>query len=220
MYSEEEYLPLSGIQHFVFCRRQWALIHIEQQWAENLRTVEGRFLHQKVHDRFSSEKRGDLLISRGMPIHSSSLGFRGECDVVEFHRAPHGISIHGWEGLYTLYPIEYKKGKPKESDADILQVVAQAICLEEMLCCEIPMAYLYYGEIRRRWEVPVTDERREQVCRIAAEMHQFYSRQYTPKTRRTKACQACSLKDLCLPGLMNKKPVRDYIQRRIEEKDA
>lgn len=109
MYDENEYLQLSGIQHFVFCRRQWALAYIELQWAENVRTVEGHLLHNKAHDSSIREKRGDILISRGMPICSRNMGVSGECDVVEFHRASKGISLFGEEGLYKVVPIEYKR---------------------------------------------------------------------------------------------------------------
>ena len=105
-YKEEEYLQLSGIQHFSFCRRQWALIHIEQQWAENVRTADGRILHEKAHDASSREKRGDLLITRDMSIHSAELGVSGSCDVVEFRRGVNGIPLQGQEGSWQPYPVE------------------------------------------------------------------------------------------------------------------
>lgn len=141
MYEEEEFLQLSGIQHFAFCRRQWALAYIELQWAENVRTVEGKLLHEKAHDVMSRETRGDLLISRAMPVCSRELGISGECDVVEFHRAEGGILLQGHEGAFFVTPVEYKRGSPKKNHVDILQLAAQAMCLEEMLCCEIPSGY-------------------------------------------------------------------------------
>ena len=113
-YREEDFLSLSGLQHFSFCRRQWALIHIEQQWQENLRTVEGALLHQKAHGPFVTEKRGDLLISRGMPVFSRSLGVNGVCDVVELRAAPDGVPIAGRGGRYLPMAVEYKRGSPKE----------------------------------------------------------------------------------------------------------
>lgn len=163
MYKEEEFLQLSGIQHFAFCRRQWALAYIEMQWQENVRTVEGKILHENAHDPAIKEKRGDLLIVRAMPVHSREMGVSGECDVVEFHKVKDGISIAGREGSYSVIPVEYKRGKPKTDDSDILQVAAQALCLEEMLCCVIPYGYIYYGETRRRTKVEFTDEVREKV---------------------------------------------------------
>lgn len=217
-YKEEDYLMLSGIQHFSFCRRQWALIHIEQQWDENLRTVEGNIFHKKAHDGYSSEKRQDVIISRGMPVFSSALGISGVCDIVEFYRDDKkGISLHGREGRYLVYPVEYKKGQPKEDEADILQLAAQAMCLEEMLGCEIEKGYLYYGEIRRRIEVGLDEHIRQQVRDTFEEMHHYYERRYTPKVKRTKACNACSLKDLCLPRLMKERSVKEYISKQIEE---
>ncbi len=220
-YQEENYLMLSGIQHFSFCRRQWALIHIEQQWAENLRTVEGSVFHKKAHDGYSAEKRKDVIISRGMPVFSTSLGVSGICDIVEFQRDDKkGISLYGREGKYLVYPVEYKKGQPKEDEADILQVVAQAICLEEMLGCEISKGYLYYGEIRRRIEVSLEEVMRQQVRDAFEEMHRYYEQRYTPKVKRTKACNACSLKEICIPKLMKNRSAKEYISRRIgEEKE-
>ena len=217
-YKEEDYLMLSGIQHFSFCRRQWALIHIEQQWDENLRTVEGNIFHKKAHDGYSSEKRRDVIISRGMPVFSPALGISGVCDIVEFYRDDKkGISLHGREGRYLVYPVEYKKGQPKEDEADVLQLAAQAMCLEEMLECEIEKGYLYYGEIRRRIEVWLDEKIRQQVRDTFEEMHHYYERRYTPKVKRTKACNACSLKDLCIPKLMKERSVKEYISKRIEE---
>lgn len=125
---------VSGIQHFAFCRRQWALIHIDEVWAENERTAEGRIIHNTAHDVYRSESRGEVILSRAMPIFSRTLCLSGECDVVEFRRTTkNGISLHGRDGLYTVYPVEYKRGSPKENPCDILQMTAQAMCLEEML---------------------------------------------------------------------------------------
>lgn len=217
MYEENEFLQLSGIQHFAFCRRQWALAYIEMQWQENVRTVEGRLLHEKAHDTTSREKRGDLLISRGMPIHSRTLGISGECDVVEFHREEDGITLQGYEGTYKVVPVEYKKGKPKQGNADILQLTAQAMCLEEMLCCDIPFGYLYCGEIRRREKIEFSKEIRKEVCEMFREMHGYFSRQYTPKVRWSKSCNACSLKDICLPVLGKNKSVKNYLDEHLNE---
>ena len=149
-YSEEDFLQLSGLQHFKFCRRRWALIHIENQWAENYRTIDGSILHQNAHDSQFRESRGDRVITRGVSIHSSLLGVSGQCDVLEYHREDTGIPLAGKEGLWQPYPVEYKRGSPKQGAYDEAQLCAQALCLEEMLCCDIPEGALYYGEIRRR----------------------------------------------------------------------
>lgn len=216
-YCEDDYLMLSGIQHFAFCRRQWALIHIEQQWCDNLRTVEGEIMHEKAHDPTAAEKRGDLIVARAVPIHSRELGISGECDVVEFRKNSKGISLSGREGLYSVTPIEYKRGEPKANNSDVLQLAAQVICLEEMLCCDIEKGYLFYGETRRRTEVCFTDEIRKEVYRMISEMHEHYSRGYTPKAKRTKGCNACSLKDICLPVLEKKQSASKYITARLLE---
>lgn len=220
MYDEEDFLQLSGIQHFAFCRRQWALAYIELQWQENVRTVEGRLLHEKAHDPDRREKRGDLIIVRAMPVHSRELGISGECDVVEFHKSEDGITIFGREGKYTVIPVEYKRGKPKESEMDALQVAAQALCLEEMLCCDIPYGFIYYGEIRHRETVEFTDVLRQKVKDMFAEMHRYYDQRYTPKAKRTKSCNACSLKDICLPMLDKKSSVKKYLDDKMKEAES
>lgn len=216
-YDEEEYLQLSGLQHFAFCRRQWALIHIEDQWAENERTVEGNFLHERAHDEQLRERRGDVLVIRGMRLSSARLGVSGACDVVEFRRSPGGVPLHGEEGLYLPYPVEYKRGQPREDRANELQLCAQAMCLEEMLCCDIPQGALYFGQTRHRQTVDFTQALRGEVERCLEEMHGLAWRGHTPKVRPTKACNACSLKEVCLPRLMKSGSVQDYLHRRSED---
>lgn len=218
-YKEEDFLLLSGIQHFVFCKRQWALIHIEQQWQENLRTVEGNILHEKTHDNSIKEKRGDLIVSRGMSVFSRSLGITGTCDVVELHSTPDGVNIYGREGTYKPVPVEYKRGKPKEDESDILQLCAQAMCLEEMLLCEIPEAFLFYGEIKRRIKIDLDDGVRNRVKNIVKEMHELYDKRYTPKVKPTKACKACSLAEICMPKLCKNPSANYYIKKNLSEVD-
>ena len=216
-YNEEDFLMLSGIQHFTFCRRQWALIHIENQWSENLRTVEGSLMHENAHDPFFSETRGDIVTTRSLSIISRELGLTGMCDVVEFIADNGGISINGRPGKYRVRPVEYKRGEPKKNDADILQLTAQAICLEEMLCCTVEEGMLYYGGTRRRESVAITEELRKKVRETAAEMHQLFRRGYTPKVKPSKSCNACSLKDICWPKLMKGTDVTSYLKRHLTE---
>lgn len=218
MYFEEDYLMLSGIQHFAFCRRQWAIIHIEQQWAENYRTTAGELLHKKAHDENSFEKRGNLLIIRGLRISSHELGLSGQCDVVEFHQNESGIDLFGYEGKWNPVPVEYKHGIAKENNADELQLCAQAICLEEMFQTAVPDGYLYYGESRRRSHVEFTNERREEVKKFAKEMHDLFQRGYTPSVKPSKKCKACSLENLCVPKLQKSMKVREYIERELKVK--
>lgn len=217
IYAEDDYLMISGIQHFKFCRRQWALIHIEQQWAENEYTVIGELMHKKVHDPYLAEKRKDILIVRALPVHSKIMGVSGECDVVEFHKSEEGVKLYGHKGLYTIYPVEYKKGKPKYTEEDILQLTAQAMCLEEMFSTQISEGALFYGETRRRERILITQELRTEVENMFKEMHQYYQRGYTPKVKYSKVCQSCSLKEICLPKLSRSDEVKKYISQKLAE---
>lgn len=218
-YREEDFLMISGIQHFEFCRRQWALIHIEQQWAENVHTVVGELMHKKVHDPYQMEKRKDVLIVRALPVSSREMGVSGECDVVEFHKTDDGVKLYGHRGLYSVYPIEYKKGKPKVSEEDILQLAAQAMCLEEMFSTTVCAGALFYGETRRRENVEITDTLRSRVKEMFQEMHQYYERKYTPRVKWSKKCNGCSLKDICLPKLGKALSVKTYIEKALTEED-
>ena len=217
MTMDEEFLMISGIQHFIFCRRQWALIHVEQLWNDNLRTVEGEIIHEKCHDESFVETRKDLLTCRGMRIFSKRLNVSGQTDVVEFKRSKNGVNLFGHEGLWQPCPIEYKRGKPKEDLSDILQLCTQVICLEEMLFCDIAEGYLFYHEVHRREKVIVTKELRQQVFAIFEEMNSYYSRGYTPKAKYSKKCRNCSLKDLCLPKMSKHRSVSTYYQISLEE---
>ena len=216
-YTEDEYLMLSGIQHFVYCRRQWALIHIEQQWAENTRTVTGELMHKKVHDPFLKEKRKDVIFTRSLPICSRFLGISGECDLVEFYKCEDGIKLYGHKGVYKVYPVEYKKGKPKVTKEDVLQLVAQVMCLEEMFNTTISQGALFYGDTRHREPIEISSSLKEEVKQIFEEMHMYYSKRYTPKVKLHKGCNACSLKEICIPKLGKKKTVKAYMEKMLED---
>lgn len=217
-YEEEDFLQLSGLQHFAFCRRQWALIDIEKQWKENVRTIEGHILHENAHDPFMTQKRKDLLISRDMPVFSRELGVSGACDVVEFHSSSSGVPLFGREGTWLPTPVEYKRGSPKVNDADRLQLCCQAMCLEEMLLCpQIEQACLYYGETRKRETVELSEALRTQVKKSLEEMHDLFRRKHTPRVKPSKSCNACSLKDLCMPKLLKRAgSARAYLDQTLE----
>lgn len=216
-YKEEEFLPLSGLQHFMFCRRQWALIHIEQQWKENWRTADGEIFHERTHDEGIRERRGDILTVRGLAVFSREFGLSAKCDVVEFHQDENGVALCGEEGLWLPYPVEYKRGTEKEHQADAVQLCAQGMCLEEMLCCSVSQGALYYGEMRRRVRVEFTPELRKLVRDLSNEMHELYRRGYTPKVKPAKGCSACSLKELCLPRLQKGLSAASYLNDALEE---
>jgi CRISPR-associated exonuclease Cas4 len=216
-YTQDDLLPLSGIQHFLFCRRQWALIHVEQQWKENALTAEGRIMHKRADDPFFTETRNGVITARSVPVASYRLGLSGICDVVEFTESPDGVRLPGRDRLYLAAPIEYKRGKEKHDHSDETQLCAQALCLEEMLSLNIPRGYLYYGEIRHRVEIEFTIELRTLVKDMSDEMHNYFNRGYTPKVKTHKGCRSCSLADVCLP-VLNEKVIAasKYIRQQIE----
>ena len=179
-YAENDYLMISGIQHFMFCRRQWALIHLEQQWQENRLTAEGEVIHQNAHKDDFIEKRSGILVTRGLRVSSPTLGITGQCDVVEFLSSEEGVPLHGHRGLWQAVPVEYKRGKDKEDDSDIFQLCAEALCLEEMLQCRIPYGFLYYHEIRRRRKIDLDEDIRSSVKSALREMHELFHRGRTP----------------------------------------
>ena len=217
MDAPDDYLQMSGIQHFAFCRRQWALAYLEQQWAENLRTTEGHLDHARCHDDTRTERRGELLITRGMRVVSHRLRMAGNCDVVEFRACADGIPLQRTPGRWQPYPVEYKHGHAKETDADRLQLCAQAMALEEMLVCEVPEGEIFYEETRQREHVSLTPELRSTAQTMADEMNRLFARGYTPKSKPGKHCNACSLKELCLPALYQQADPAAYLREHIEE---
>ena len=181
-------------------------------------TTSGNLMHTRVHDQSLTEKRGNTIITRDLPVFSRSLRVCGKCDVVEFHCDDRGVSIFGREGLWLPVPVEYKRGSPKIHDADRLQLCAQAICLEEMLLCqEIQTAYLYYDETKRRETVQLDAALRKALNAMLIEMRDYFDRQYTPRVKKNKACSSCSMKNDCLPKLIKELRVSAYIKKAIAE---
>lgn len=226
VFRDDELLLLSGIQHIAFCERQWALIHIEQLWAENVRTVEGAHLHERVDDPFFDETRRDRIIIRAMPILSKKLGLQGVADVVEFNRSEHidGVSciLNGRQGEWIPHPIEYKRGKPKPDDRDAVQLCAQAMALEEMMNIRVKSGSIYYGMTRHREVVIFNEKIREHTEDLAKKMHALFNQGVTPIASIGKQCNLCSLKELCRPDLLYRtSSVKEYIQKvmRIGEDD-
>lgn len=218
-FNEDEMLMISGIQHFAFCRRQWGLIHIEQQWAENVLTYEGRQMHRRADDPFANEMRGDVLITRAIPLVSSSLGLYGVADVVEFHavadpKDTNKTRLAGRKGWWRPYPVEYKRGNRKDGDCDEVQLCAQAIALEEMLQVSVSEGALYYGERERRVTVPFSLALRERVREQAIEMHRAFDFGVTAAALYEPKCKSCSLLAICKPKLRvgsTDRYIRDYL---------
>lgn len=212
-YDEDDCLPLSGIQHFAFCPRQYALIHIERLWAENVLTFEGRAMHDRADNPFLFESRGTVLISRSVPLLSRTLGLFGVADVVEFHLcADRGAVLDGREGMWMPFPVEYKRGVAKPDDRDMVQLCSQAMCLEEMLGIEVREGALFYGKTRRRQIVAFDDLLRHRVIDLARRMHELYDMGVTPPPKRTTACKRCSLEGYCLPKVAATKSARRYLR--------
>ena len=220
-YSDDDYLLLSGIQHMAFCERQWALIHIEQAWAENVRTIEGKYLHERTDNPFADETRKDIRTVRAMPIVCKRLGLRGVADVVEFHKTETfteeiTIRMNNRKGSWRPYPVEYKRGKPKPDERDEVQLCAQAFALEEMLEVKIDVGFLYYAQTRRRVEVRLSKELRNKVEELAMKMHTMFSEGKTPMGKVGKHCSLCSLIEVCQPKLARpKRFVKEYIERMV-----
>lgn len=215
-YSDDDLIQLSGIQHYAFCPRQFALAYIELQWTENLFTTEGKHLHQKVDDPFLKDSGNDLIVWRSVNLVSYRLGFSGRADVIELKRSKSGISLPGKNGFWTPFPIEYKRGKPKPDERDEVQLCAQAMCLEEMFEVEVLEGALYYGEIRRRTVVQFSKKLRNIVTNYAQDMHWLFDKAITPAPVFKQHCYACSLFNVCLPKQMsNLKSVEKYLNTEL-----
>jgi len=218
MYAEHDLLMLSGIQHVAFCERQWALIHIEQQWNENVLTVEGHHLHERVDDPLLVSSVKGSVVLRSLSIVSRELGLHGMADAVEFNQTgnpSNAIALPGKQGYWQPVPVEYKRGRPKPDERDEVQLCAQAMCLEEMNQIHIPAGYLYYGETRHRHEVVFNPALREKVSAYAVRMHDMFRNGTTPPAVQKTHCKSCSLQNLCLPGLSRAVSVKKYLDNAL-----
>ena len=211
MYNEDDLVMLSALQHFLFCPRQCALIHIEQLWEENRLTAEGRILHERVHTA-ARESRRKVRLEFDMPIRSLELGLIGRADVVEFHLQD--------DGVWRPYPVEYKRGRPKKDNSDRVQLCAQALCIEEMLATGVPAGALYYGKKRRRMEIEFDGELRKITCVAAKSLHALIASGKTPKPVYSSRCKRCSFVDRCLPETIGRKrKVSAYMRKlAVEER--
>lgn len=216
--STDDYLLLSGISHFRFCKRQWALIHIEQQWEENALTAEGHIMHERVHDSGFTEKRGRIILSRGMPVRSDRLKINGVCDMVELICDDEtGVPIFGREGLYRINPVEYKHGNDRYDESAAFQLCAQVLCLEEMFVTDIPTADIYYGRLHARKTYEMTPELRKDVEEALAEMNSYMARGYTPKVKPKKECKSCSMYEICRPDLTKCGSAKEYVKEVLSD---
>ncbi len=209
MVHPDDLIQLSALQHYAFCPRQCAVIHVEQVWTENRLTAEGRIMHEHVHDE-GNESRGDVRIERGVSLRSLEMGLIGKADVIEYHRQHNGT----WQA----FPVEYKRGKPKPDDSDKIQLCAQAMCLEEMLNVRIPTGALFYGKTRRRLDVAFDEALRQETQEAAQKTHELIESGKTPKPEYSKRCESCSLMAECMPKTIQKKrSVESYIKRMLDD---
>jgi CRISPR-associated exonuclease Cas4 len=205
MFTEDDYIQLSALQHYVFCPRQCGLIHVEDVWQENVFTVRGDILHEKV-DTDTYETRGTIKTVRGLRIHSTRLGIVGRADVVEFRKSTNA------DGSPDVMPVEFKSGEPKEDVSDKVQLCAQVLCLEEMLNTKITQGAFFYGKIRRRNLVEIDAELRTQTEEIIASVHKIVSQKKVPAARYNEKCRNCSLEETCMPKAMNEKNLKKYME--------
>jgi CRISPR-associated exonuclease Cas4 len=225
MYAEDDMLMLSGIQHFMFCARQWALIHIEQVWEDNRLTTEGSLLHENVDNPYYRQMNSGLITLRGVRLASPSLGLYGVADAVELlpetdnHRT--AMRHPKYPGRWRPNLVEYKHGHPKVDETDQMQLAAQVICLEEMYGVSLERADLFYFETRHREEVLIDEALRSKTGQLAAEMHRVYQdRILPPPPDRQSKCRQCSLRDLCLPQLQKRTSVATYLKQNLYEETA
>lgn len=220
MYNDDDILMLSGIQHFRFCPRQWALIHIDQQWEDNVLTMEGHLQHKRVDDPFYRQKCGDYISLRSVSIASHQLGLYGVSDVIELHPTEdesNSIKHPKYPGLWLPYPVEYKHGRPKRDEIDEVQLAAQAMCIEEQYGINIPLGAFFYAEIRQRLEIEINESLRNTVKECARKMHEVLSSGLIPPVKQGKHCKKCSLMDICLPQLSECTKVSYYLNKYLYE---
>ena len=223
MYDDDQMLMLSGIQHYMYCPRQWALIHIEQQWGDNRLTVEGHLLHQNVDNPAYRQKNGDVITLRAVHVASHTLGLYGVTDAIELFpsdESSNAITHPRYPGFWKPYPVEYKRGHHKPDERDQVQLAAQVICLEEMFSIHIPEGALFYHETRHREVVIIDEHLRQLTYELSDAMHKTFESGYTPKAVEKKHCLSCSLKDVCAPELTKQSSVTHYLKRMLDEEIA
>lgn len=219
MYSDEDLLLISGLQHVAFCEKQWVLIHMEQEWEENPLTIEGKHLHEFVHEQ-GRESRGAIRTVTGMRLRSLKLGLYGIADMVEFHHDSSGVEIKNIANngeRWIPYPIEYKRGRKRYDIADEVQLCAQALCLEEMLGLPILKGAIYYGQPRRRNVIDFSLEIKDEVYRLCSKARKLYEGECAPQYNTGTHCKNCSLANVCMPNLTSKDKSAKYVENILKD---
>lgn len=219
MYSEDDLLPISALEHLYYCERQVALIHLERQWQDNTFTAEGSILHEQAHQA-DTESRSEIRTARGLWLRSLRLGLYGKADVVEFRLinddTKHGVTLPGAAGLWQPFPVEYKRGRLRSEASFEVQLCAQGLCLEEMLGIKVTCGALYYGKTHRRLEIELDNKLRQKTESAVTHLRKIIDAGITPGARRQPKCKSCSMVGLCLPGLSDRrKNISDYLKKAI-----
>lgn len=223
-YQDDEMVMISALQHFLFCPRQCALIHLEQQWQENYLTASGNLMHERV-DRRESSTRHNLHYATGLRIFSRKYGLVGIADMVEFQQVETEFDeeqkrvatpLKGLRLFWKPFPVEYKRGSPKSNEVDLIQLCAQAMCMEEMLNVEIREGALFYGQTRHREKVIFADNLRQKVIEVSKNIHDMFRSGGIPPPHYSRSCRACSLNELCLPE-QKQGAASVWLQTQIEE---
>ena len=224
MYNEDEMLMLSGIQHYMFCPRQWALIHIEKQWDDNRFTAEGKILHENVDNPFYRQKNGRIVTLRSVHIASASLGLYGMTDALELTPADNAesdtIEHPDYPGRWRILPVEYKRGTVKRNEVDEVQLAAQCICLEEMYGVNIRQGALFYWKDRHQDLVSIDAHLRTLTAELASQMHGIFASGKTPAIEKRPHCKNCSLKDLCMVELSGCGSAEKYLTSSLYAETA
>lgn len=203
-FDEDERLPISSLKQFIYCKRRFALMYLNCDWGENYKIAEGDLLHKRVDDPYFNEKRGDVHTSRSVPVFSDRLNLYGVADMIEFIKHENGIELPHKKERWKVNLVEYKNGKPEKSQADKFQLCAQALCLEEMFDTTIESGDIFYGKIRRRVKVELTDHLKDQVSIQVDNMKTLLKNQKIPVRDQAQNCSLCSLLDVCIPSAFGK----------------
>jgi CRISPR-associated exonuclease Cas4 len=207
-----DYIQISGLQHIVFCKRQWGLIHIEQEWVENQLTAEGQVLHDRVDEGYQEFRKGKRQYS-GLHVKSHKYHIYGQTDLVEaFQDEARGqkVDSFGLKGSWLLFPVEFKRGKPKEHDADKIQLCAQALCLEEMTGTEIPEGSIFYGKVKKRLDISFDSALRKKTAEFIKIAHEILKEGKLPEPVFGKHCKMCSLFEICMPQKFSTRKLNAY----------
>ncbi|WP_294468853.1 CRISPR-associated protein Cas4 [uncultured Anaerofustis sp.] len=220
-YNNEHNIPISMIKQYAYCPHRFSLMYLDNVWSENYKIVEGNITHRKVDNPFIKEKRKDTFYSRSVPVYSDELDLYGIVDIIEFTKSEDdsAVKVKGKRGKWKINPIEYKNGKKEKSNADALQLCAQAICLEEMFDTKIEFGEIFYNKIKRRFKVEFDNKLRSEVLNIIGLINENISKNEIIPIREEQNCNLCSIRDNCLPFAYRNKNSKEKLIELIKRND-